>query len=199
MCEKFASAMEKPRWRVRASSYVIDSPFLRLRKDEIELPNGTIVPEYYVRESQGYVVIFAITREREVVLTRQYRYGNDSIGLELPAGSLTDGEDPLACAKRELAEETGYTSRRWEQLLSSPAEPVRSTSVMYAFIAHDAQRTTEQSLDVTEHIDVETLPLERFHEMLRDAAITPVASIATGYAAIDYLRSPKPGGARTTP
>jgi ADP-ribose pyrophosphatase len=179
--------MEKPRWRVRASSYVVDSPYLRLRKDEIELPNGTIVPDYYVRESQGYVVVFAITPEHQVVLTRQYRYGNDSIGLELPAGTLGDCEDPLECAQRELAEETGYTSRRWERLIASPAEPVRSTSVMYAFIAHDAVRTAQQRLDETEHIDVEVVPVHTFLAELRDGTLMPVASIAAGYAAMDRL------------
>jgi ADP-ribose pyrophosphatase len=194
MFEKFDPLMEKPRWRVRASSYVIDSPYLRLRKDEIELPNGTIVPDYYVRESQGYVVVFAITPELDVVLTRQYRYGNDSIGLELPAGSLGDCEDPLDCAQRELTEETGYTSQRWERILTSPAEPVRSTSVMYAFIAHDAICTAEQTLDETEHIDVELVPLQEFLAELRTGTITPVASIAAAYAAMDRLGVLKAAG-----
>jgi ADP-ribose pyrophosphatase len=179
--------MEKPRWRVRASTYIVDSPYLRLRRDEIELPNGAVIRDYYVRESRGYVVVFAVTTAREVVLVLQYRYGNDSVGLELPAGSLDEGEEPLACAQRELAEETGYTSPRWETLIASPAEPVRSTSVMHAFVAHDAERTLEQTLDATEHIDVKTMPLDAFVDALRVGTITSVASIAVAYAALDRL------------
>jgi ADP-ribose pyrophosphatase len=187
MLQPIPSSMEKPRWRLRASTYVVDSPYMRLRKDEIELPNGTVVADYYVRESRGYVVVFALTAAREIVLALQYRYGNDSIGLELPAGSLDEDEEPLACAQRELAEETGYTSTRWESLITSPAEPVRSTSVMHAFLARDAERTSEQSLDATEHIDVKTMAFGEFIEALRNGTITSVASIAVAYAALDRL------------
>ena len=77
--------MDKPRWRVRSSSYVVDSPYMRLRADELELPDGTIVSNYYVRESFGFVTILALTTDRQVILVRQYRYGADSIHLELPA------------------------------------------------------------------------------------------------------------------
>ena len=58
--------MEKPLWRVRRSSYVVDSPYMRLRADELELPDGTIVPDYYVRESLGFVTILALTADRQV-------------------------------------------------------------------------------------------------------------------------------------
>lgn len=181
--------MEKPIWRVRSSTLLVDSPYLRLRCDDIELPNGTVLPEYYVRESIGFVMIFAITLRREVVLVRQYRYGNDSISLELPAGSLDPGEDPLACAQRELREETGYTAARWEPLLRASAEPVRSTSAMTAFIAHDAERTDAQQLDPSEFIEVELAPLEEFRELLRAGGIDSVACIAAAYAALERIGS----------
>src|SRR5271165_3069718 len=51
--------MKKPRWRLRQSSYLVDSPYMRLRVDEVELPDGTVVPNYYVRESRGFVTILA--------------------------------------------------------------------------------------------------------------------------------------------
>ena len=88
--------MEKPVWRVRSSSYVVDGPYMRLRRDEVELPNGTVIPDYYVRESDGFVVIFALTADGKVLLGREYRYGCDAIGLELPAGNMAPGEDPAA-------------------------------------------------------------------------------------------------------
>ncbi len=181
--------MEKPLWHVRSSSLVVDSPYLRLRRDAIELPNGTLLSEYYVRESEGFVMVFALTKQREIVLVRQYRYGNDSISLELPAGSRERGEDPLACAQRELAEETGYTAPRWEMFLHAAAEPVRSTSTMTAYIAYDAERTHEQHLDPSECIEVEVLPLAAFTRALREGAIDSVACIAASYAALERLAS----------
>src|SRR5271165_2768555 len=128
-------SMEKPGWRLRASRYIVDSPYLRLRVDEIELPDGTVVPNYYVRESQGFVAIVALTDDDQVVLVRQYRYGADSIHLEIPAGTLHDGEDPRECALRELAEETGYEVERCDLAARYFAEPVRSTAPAYVYIA----------------------------------------------------------------
>lgn len=179
--------MEKPHWRVRSSTMLIDTPYMRLRKDAVELPNGTIVDDYYVRESDGFVMVVPVTASGEVVLVDQYRYGNDSVGLEFPAGMLAPGEDPLDCAKRELAEETGYTARRWEKLFVSAAEPVRSNAVMHAYLAYDVECTTQQALDPTEHIDVQRITIARTIELLRAGAIGSLACVAIGYAAFDRL------------
>ncbi len=178
--------MQKPRWPLHASSYVLDSPYMRIRRDDLELPSGSVIP-YYVRESYGFVMIVAITPAREVVLVRQYRYGNDSIALELPAGSLERGEEPLACARRELAEETGYTASRWEPLVSIAAEPVRSNSVMHAFLAFDARRTSEQHLDPTEIIEPLTVPIAELRRLARDGELGSLACVAAAYAALDRL------------
>ena len=181
--------MEKPTWRVRSSQYVVDSPHFRLRKDELELPDGHVIPEYFVRESEGFVIIFALTPADEVVMIHQYRYGNDEVNLELPAGTLAPGEDPLECAKRELAEETGYTSDTW-QLIGAPfAEPSRSKSRMYAFLARDARKTDVQNLDASEVIDVTLLPRHEVQRLIHNAQIASLACTMTIYRALDILTS----------
>jgi ADP-ribose pyrophosphatase len=180
--------MEKPLWRVRRSSYVVDSPYMRLRADELELPDGTIVPDYYVRESFGFVTILALTADRQVILVRQYRYGADSIHLELPAGMLSDGEAPRECALRELAEETGYEVARCEPAAIYLPEPVRSTARAYVYVGFDARKTRDPQLDATEHLEVELASLPRLREMLANGTIDAGASIAAGYRALDYLK-----------
>src|SRR5215469_14777147 len=121
-----ALPMQKPQWQRRSSKYLIDSPFMRLRADEVELPDGTVIAEYYVREARGFVVVFATTPDDRIVLVRQYRYGSDEIHLELPAGMLDGDEDPGDCAARELLEETGYETTSWEKVADYFVEPVRS-------------------------------------------------------------------------
>jgi len=181
--------MEKPVWRLRNSSYVVETPFMRLRKDEVELPDGTVIPDYFVRESNGFVVIFALTTERRVLVGREYRYGADAIGLELPAGNIAEGEEPLACALRELREETGYRAGSIEPIGSWYAEPVRSSSRAYAYLVRDAVREGDQILDATEHIEVLDVDLDEFRAMLRDGRIHSISSVAAAYRALDALAS----------
>jgi ADP-ribose pyrophosphatase len=179
--------MEKPVWRVRSSSYVVDTPFMRLRRDEVELPDGTVISDYFVRESDGFAVVFALADDGRVILGSEYRYGCDAVGLELPAGTLAPGEDPSACALRELREETGYLAASIEPLGSWYAEPVRSKARAYAFLARGAVRVGDQLLDPTEHIEVVTAEVDEVRGMLRDGRIHSLASIATAYRALDAL------------
>lgn len=181
--------MEKPVWRVRSSSYVVETPFMRLRRDEVELPDGTVVPDYFVRESNGFVVVFALTEEGRVLLGREYRYGCDAIGYELPAGNIADGEAPALCAARELREETGYEAARIEAIGDWYAEPVRSKARCYAFLATGARKAGEQRLDPTECIEVAEATVEDLRAMLRDGRVHSLASVAVAYRALEAVAS----------
>lgn len=180
--------MRKPGWRLRSSRYVVDSPHMRLRADELELPNGTIVSDYYVREAPGYAVILALTGDRHVVLVRQYRYGSDSIHLELPAGMLHDDEDPGDCALRELAEETGFEVESCEFVTEFFPEPVRSTARAYVYVGGGARKVRTPQLDPTEHLEVELATLTAFRAMLSDGTLDACGSIAAAYLALDRLK-----------
>jgi ADP-ribose pyrophosphatase len=179
--------MQKPNWRRRSSTYLVDSPFMRLRADEVELPNGTIVPNYYVRESRGFAVAFAVTEDDRIVLVRQYRYGSDAIHLEVPAGMLDGDEEPAACAARELVEETGYEARALEFVGAWYAEPIRSPAKEYVFYAAGARKTREPSPDPTETIEVELTTFAEFRTMLADGRINAGFAVSAGYRVLEYL------------
>jgi ADP-ribose pyrophosphatase len=181
--------MEKPIWHRRASTFVVNTPFLRLRSDEVELPDGTVIPDYFVREARGFVVILPLTAEGRVVLVRQYRYGSDAIHLELPAGMIDEGEDPQACALRELAEETGYVPERIESIGDFYPEPVRATSRGYMYIATGARPTRAPKLDPTEVIEVELASLAEFRALLADGTIDSAVAIVAGYRGLDRLKA----------
>ena len=97
--------MEK--WTTTDSRYIIKRPWLTARCDTMRMPDGQIKDEFYVLEYPDWVNIIAITTDGKMVLVEQYRHGLDDIFMELCAGCVEPGEDPLAAAKRELAEETG--------------------------------------------------------------------------------------------
>ncbi len=179
--------MSEPRWRVIASSYIVDSRFLRLRKDVIELPDGSLVQDYYVRESRGFVVVFALTANRDVVLVRQYKHGIARSLLELPAGAIDPGEEPLQSAVRELEEETGYTAPAMEYLRSFVVDPTNSNTLAHVFLARDARCTSQQHLDRTENIEVSLASLSELRDLVRDGIIDSVSHVAAIYVTLDLL------------
>jgi 8-oxo-dGTP pyrophosphatase MutT (NUDIX family) len=182
--------MGKADWRVIASSYVIDSHFLRLRKDTIQLPDGTIIPDYYVRDSRGFVIVLPLTDEGRVVLVRQYKHGIARELLELPAGAIDPGEEPDQTAIRELAEETGYAADSMEHVRSFVTDATNSNSVAHLFIARNAKKTAEQDLDPTETIAVELASIEQLREFVRDGTIDSMPHVAAVYYLLDNnLRS----------
>ena len=160
---------------------------MRLRVDELELPDGTVIPDYYVRESPGFVIIFPVTHDERIVLVRQYRYGSDAIHLELPAGGLHDGEDPRECAARELLEETGYAAPQLEFVASYYAEPVRATSLARIFLASNARKIGEPHPDPAEVIETELATFEEFRRMLTDGRIDAGHVLIAGYRVLDSL------------
>ena len=89
-----------------------DGHFLKVSRDRVTLPDGKHTEREFIRHP-GAVVILALFDDGRVLLERQYRYPIGKVLLEFPAGKLDPDEDELACAKRELQEETGYTARDW--------------------------------------------------------------------------------------
>ena len=104
------------------SSHLIETPvssedilkgnFLHVRCDTVRLPDGTLTAREYVIHP-GAVMIVAQLDDGKLVLERQFRYPMGAVMIEFPAGKLDAGEASLACAQRELLEETGYTARQW--------------------------------------------------------------------------------------
>lgn len=181
--------MDEPGWQVAASSYVIDGPYLRIRRDRIVLADGTVIEDYYVRESRGYVIVFALTPERDVVLVRQYKHGIGKVLLELVAGAIDEGEEPLQTAIRELKEETGYAAPSVEHVRTFVADPTNANTVAHLFLAKDAYVVGAQDLDVTEDIAVELVPIERLRGLLRSGEIESMPHVGAIYYILDRCES----------
>jgi ADP-ribose pyrophosphatase len=176
-------------WRIVRSEIVIDSPHLRLRRDEIVLPDGTRVDDYFVRESRGFSVVFAVTPERRVVLVRQYKHGIARTLLELPAGAIDPGETAQVCALRELAEETGYACApdQLEAVASFVTDPTNSDAHFELFLARDVQAGAVQKLDATEDIEVRLASFEELRRFVKDGTIEVSSHVAAIYFMLDRL------------
>lgn len=177
--------MDEPGWQVTASSYILESPYLRIRRDRIVLPDGAVIDDYYVRESRGYVIVFALTADRKVVLVRQYKHGIGKVLLELIAGAIDEGEDPQETAVRELGEETGYAAPSVDYAGSFVTDPTNANTIAHLFFARDAYRSGEQQLDPTENITVELAELEELRNLIRRGAIDSLPHVGAIYYLLD--------------
>ncbi|PWC40619.1 NUDIX hydrolase [Azospirillum sp. TSO35-2] len=104
-------------WSVVDSRDLLDAdPFLKVRVETVELPDGRRIDDYYQFDQPSFACIFAETADGRIVTYRQYRHGPRKVGLVFPGGHLSPGEEPLDAAKRELLEETGMEAERWTDL-----------------------------------------------------------------------------------
>lgn len=174
-------------WRILSSDYRIQTKFLRLRADRVELPSGVVVENYFIRESRGFCVVVALTPDENVLLVRQYKHGAGEIVVELPAGMIDADETPAACAARELTEETGFTGAAPEFVRTFFVDPTNATGRFHLFIVRNAVRTCEPKFDVTEEIEVELAPLGELRAMALDGRIAGGSQVAAALVALAHL------------
>ena len=158
-------------WEVLETRYAYRDRWLAVRSDTVRVPNGTILSPYHTIEFPEWVCAIALTPADEIVLVEEYRHGIGRSSLELPCGAPDDGEDVLAAMRRELLEETGYSSDSWHVLGSSTANTARQNNRVHAFLALDVRKVAAQTLDPGEIIRTHVLPWRTFVDGLADGGL----------------------------
>jgi ADP-ribose pyrophosphatase len=159
-------------WKLITSEYLHHEAWLTVRRDQLQLPNGHVIPKYFVLEYPDWVNTIAITREGKFVLVRQYRHAIGKTSYELCAGVVDETDkDPLAAAKRELLEETGYSSDNWESWMIMAPNPATSNNWVHCFIAHGVEKKAEATPEDSEEITVHLFTAEEIQAMMMDGSI----------------------------
>lgn len=141
-------------WKLIEKEYLIRNKWITVRKDHVLLQSGIEIDDFYIIERPQIVHIIAITPEGKYIFERQYRYAQNRWCLELCAGLVERGENPLQSAQRELLEETGYANGSWELISSHAVDPSNMTEISYAFLAKNVTKVSDQNLEPTEEIEV---------------------------------------------
>lgn len=147
-----------------------------LQQVQLSLRDGRTEPRGMLLHG-GAVVLLAYTDAGELVFIHNRRWAVGQRLFELPAGTLSPGEDPAVCAARELIEETGYAAGRLSPIQSMFALPAMSTEVMHVFEAHDL-RFVGQQLEADEDIEVELVPIAEVRRRLRAGEIVDMKTLA---------------------
>ncbi len=133
----------------------------------------------------SFVTVGAITNNKEIILVEQYRPGPEQLIVSFPEGRIDPGEAPPAAAERELLEETGYQAQAIQFIKAIPA--AYTNQLKHCFVAWGCEAVKPQSLDETEFINVFTVSIEEFRELLRNPTATNFSSIDAGYLMLDFL------------
>ena len=157
------------------SEPLFEGKFLKARRDTVRLPNGgSSTREYIVHP--GAVVIIPLLDDANVLMERQFRYPIGQVMLEFPAGKLDPDEEPLTCAQRELAEETGYAAGEWAYAGAMHLAISYSTEIIHIFFAR-GMTAGQQQLDNDEFVELCAVADESLFEACRSGAMTDAKSL----------------------
>lgn len=172
-------------WKTLESRYIHSDRWLTLRADRCLTPEGRTIDPYYVIEAKEWVHIFAINKQSEVLITRQYRHGAGVICYELPCGEVEETDTSVVeAAKRELLEETGCEAARIELVGSSFANPARQTNRVHSFICYDTAIVREPSLDENEVLDFQFIAINELFKLIEDGTFSQSLHLGSVFLAL---------------
>ncbi len=153
--------------------------FIEVLRDRVRCADGHLGVRETIRHP-GAVMIVALLDAERVLLERQFRYALGRTFVEMPAGKLEYGEDPLACAQRELREETGYRAARWERLGAFHNAIGYSNEKIEVYLARDLE-FVGASTDAGEVLEVFSAPWTQLLDWIDQGTVTDVKTMIGAY------------------
>lgn len=162
------------------SERIYEGKILNLRKDTVTVITGQ--SEREIVEHRGGAVIVPLTKDNKVIMVKQFRKPAERVVLEVPAGKIDPGEEPLTTAVRELREETGFTADKIKFLTKMYPSVGYSEEILYIYLCKGLT-PGETDPDENEALDIEAVPLDDIYNMIMNGEIedakTQVAVLMT--------------------
>jgi ADP-ribose pyrophosphatase len=166
------------------SDKIFTGRVISLQVDEVELPNGQTSKREIIKHP-GAVAILPITNDGKIVMVEQFRKALERTLVEIPAGKLEKGENPLECARRELEEETGYVCEKLDWLISFYTSPGFADEIVHLYVATGLSKKEDAAqLDEDEFVNIVELSLSEATQYIEGKKIYDAK---TAYA-VQYLQ-----------
>ncbi|MCJ8278027.1 MAG: NUDIX hydrolase [Bdellovibrionales bacterium] len=176
-------------WKVLETKELFSSGIFQLKVDRCELPDGRVMPKYYVMDFPDWVNVVPMTKEGEFILIKQYRHASKEMHIEVPGGTLDPhrNESVEEGALRELLEETGYKPQKMIKVGEHYPNPAIQSNRMHTYLALDCEKVKEQDLDPYEDLSLYFCSKEKMLEHLKKGEINHTIMVASLFYALNHL------------
>jgi len=170
--------MARPAYKPTVQNWIINKEdteykvrIFEIIKRNMTMPHHNKSGDFYIINAPTWINVIPITKNGTVILVEQYRHGIHDVTLEIPGGVVDPGENPLDTAKRELMEETGYTSSKWRKIGRVSTNPAILSNYCETWLAEDCTSTGNVNPDEFEEIRVVELPVQELLDLIEQGVI----------------------------
>ncbi len=168
-------------WKRVESKQIADCRVFTVREDLCERASDGTQSSFFVTENPDWVNVIALTNKDEIVLIEQFRHGIEETILEIPGGMVDENESAETAARRELLEETGYSSKEFVALGKSRPNPAIQNNWIHHFAAFDCEKKGETDFDEHENVVTKLFPLADIRQLIESGKITHSLAITAFY------------------
>ena len=195
---KISSEDKDLEWEEISCEHIVTDEWIDIRRSAYRFPDGSVFEPFYSYSRRDYVIIVATDTEGKYLCVKQYRQGIKQVTTEFVAGGIErkgdrqygpgDAEEALEAARRELIEETGYTSDDWRFIIRIPSNATIADNYAYVFEAKNCRKVGKQSLDETEFLNVKKYTQEELRSLIREGKFQQAIHIMSYELAGDDLQ-----------